>query len=253
MKQIILTAVIAAASIFGASAQNDSNGAAVEHKAKFEFRPYWAGNYGLTTSLGIPAETREIKSSKWKYNYVFGCDVNLMLSQKWGIGSGLRYERKAGNSCVVMKNFLTTITLAGEGTPTYGYFSGTVDNTFDNRYVTLPLTAIYRASKKWDIRWGMYFAYNVSPSYTGIAYDGKIRENPLVPAVGVDNSTSDFSDDVNRFDAGIQVGGICAIWKGLTINLDIDWGLVNVLDAPQSGMTMKVYNLYFSCGLGWRF
>lgn len=250
MKKIILTAVFAAISITGVYAQND---ASANNKTKWEFRPYWASNWGLTTSLGVPPETREIKSSKLMYNYVFGCDVSVLFSEKWGINTGLRYERKAGNSCVVMKNFLTTITLAGEGTPTYGYFSGTVDNTFDNRYLTIPVQALFRASSKWDIRWGMYFSYNVHPSYTGIAYDGKIRENPTVPAVGVDNSTSDFSNDVNRFDAGIQAGAVWTIWKGLNVNMDINWGLVNVLDAPQSGMTMKVYNLYFSCGIGWRF
>jgi len=250
MKKIILTAVIAAASIFEVYAQNVT---AEGHKVKFEFRPYWASNWGATTSLGVPPETREIKNSRLMYNYVFGCDVTMMLSEKWGINTGLRFERKGGNSCVVMKNFLTTITLAGEGTPTYGYFSGTVDNTFDCKYFTIPVQALYRAGKKWDIRWGMYFSYNVSPSYTGIAYDGKIRENPTVPAVGVDDSHSDFSDDVNRFDTGIQVGAVWTIWKGLSVNMDINWGLANVLDAPQSGMTMKVYNLYFCCGIGWRF
>lgn len=256
MKKYIMTAVIAAITIIGVSAQTTTSTPQADKakKAKFEFRPFYASNFGVTTSYGVPSETREIKSSTFKYNWAFGCDVNMMLSDKWGISSGLRYERKASNSCVRMENFLTTITLAGgEGTPTHGYFTGTSDNTFDNHYLTLPVLGVFRAHKKWDVRAGMYFSYNIVPSYTGIAYDGKIRESPLVPAVGVDNSTCDFTDDINKFDMGIQAGVVWMPWKKLTINGDINWGLVNVLDSPRSGMTMNVYNIYFSLGIGWRF
>jgi len=252
MKKFILTAVIAATTILGAAAQ-DASLSNVGGKS-WEFRPYYSTNFGVTTSFGVPQECREINGSDFKWNYVFGCDVMYMISDRWGINSGLRYERKASNSNVYMENFYSTVTMGeGEGTPTHGYYTGNTSSTFDNRYLTLPVMALYRASKKWDIRFGAYFSYNVRPSYLATAYDGKIRENPLVPAVGVDNSTTDFSKDVNKFDMGIQAGAIWTIWKNLNVNFDINWGLINVLDSPDSGMTMNVYNLYFNCGIGWRF
>jgi len=261
-KTTIATLLLLTFCIVGVSAQGEEN---KEKKSIFKkstvasenkpwtFRPYWSTNYGLTTSFGAPAETREIKSSSLQINYIFGCDVIRMFSDKWGIATGLRYERKGGNSCVVMKNYLTTITLVGDGTPTYGYFSGTVETKCDIKYLSLPVMAFYRATKRLDVHGGLYFSYALDRKYQTKAYDGKIRETPLVPAVGVTESYSDFSDKITQTDMGIEAGISYLITKHLDINADINWGLVNVLNAPESGMTKKVYNLYASIGIGWRF
>lgn len=220
--------------------------------AQTEVTPFFGSNWGATTSFGTPAETREIKSSNLLFNYVIGCDVTQMLSDKWGIDTGLRYERKASGSNVVMKNFLTTITLAGAGTPTHGYFSGNVKNINDNSYITLPVMAVYRTNSKWDVRGGMYFSYALRRKYTGEATDGKIRQNPTIPATAVTYSTSDFSDDISKFDCGVQLGVVRPIWKNLKCNVDLNWGLINTLNSEASGMTMNVYNLYLCVGLGWQ-
>jgi len=230
-----------------------ANNEGEEKNSNVEILPYWASNWGATTSFGAPKETRKINTSKLYYNYVFGVDLTKMITPRWGVTSGLRFERKANGSSVEMKNFLTTVTLAGAGTPTHGYFTGKNTSKNDNKYLTLPLLAVYRANKDWDFRMGAYFSYALSRCYTGEATDGKIRESPLVPATAVTYSTSDFSDDITKYDIGLQLGTVHRIWKELYVTMDVTWGLVNTLDSPRSGMTMNVYNLYYCMGLGWKF
>lgn len=218
-----------------------------------EIEPFVGINLGATTSLGIPEETEKINSAKTMICPAIGVMATQMLSEKWGVQTGLIYERKGGNSNVVMKNFETEIVLAGsDGTPTHGFFSGTSENHHSVYYLTLPIRAVYRMGK-WDINGGIYLSYALKRSRTGEAYDGKIRTTPLVPAIAVTSSTSDWSDKVPRMDYGISVGATRAIWKNLDIKVDANWGLKNVLNAPESGLTMNVYNLYACIGLGWRF
>jgi len=255
-KAAVLVALTLTSSNASAKTASDSNNTETSSK-RFKFHPevlsYWGSNWGATTSFGTPQETRKINTSKMYYNYVFGTDLTQMFSSKWGMTTGLRFERKANGSSVEMKNFLTTVTLAGAGTPTHGYFTGKNKCKNDNKYLTIPLLAVYRANADWDFRFGGYFSYAVSRCYTGEATDGKIRETPLVPATAVTYSTSDFSDDITKYDIGIQVGTVHKVWKQLYVTMDIDWGLVNTLDSPRSGMTMNVYNLYYCMGLGWKF
>jgi len=256
MKAILYKAIVLATMTITSTVVSAKNASDNEGK-KFKFQPeiisYWGSNWGATTSFGAPKETRKINSSKLYYNYVFGTDITQMINTKWGVTTGLRFERKANGSSVEMKNFLTTVTLAGAGTPTHGYFTGKNTSKNDNKYLTIPIMGVYRANEDWDFRAGAYFSWAVSRCYTGEATDGKIRETPLVPATAVTSSTSDFSDDITKYDIGIQVGTVHKMWKQLYVTMDINWGLVNTLDSPRSGMTMNVYNLYYCMGLGWKF
>jgi len=218
-----------------------------------EIEPFVGINLGATTSLGVPEETEKINSAKTLLCPAIGVNAIQMFSEHSGASVGLIFERKGGNSNVEMKNFETEITLAGSGTPTHGFFTGISTNHHSVYYLTLPVCYVYRINDKWDINAGMYFSYALSRTRTGEAYDGKIRTTPLVPAIAVEYSTSDWSDKVPRFDYGISVGATRQIWRNLDVKLDVNWGLRNTLNAPESGLTKSVYNLYACLGFGWRF
>ncbi len=217
-----------------------------------EFEPFVGINLGATTSLGVPAETEKINSSKSMICPVVGVFATQMLSEHNGVSVGLLFERKGGNSSVNMKNFETEITLAGSGTPTHGFFTGTSTNHHSVYYLTIPVRYEYRMNSKWRFDAGMYFSYALSRTRTGEAFDGKIRTSPLVPAIAVEYSTSDWSEKIPRFDCGISIGATRQIWRNLDVKADLNWGLLNTLNAPESGLKQNVYNLYASVGLGWR-
>lgn len=245
INKILLTSFIAITAVFHTYAEDF-------HFAP-EIEPFVGINLGATTSLGVPEETEKINSAKTMLCPAIGVNAIQMLSQHSGVSVGLVFERKGGNSNVEMKNFKTQITLAGSGTPTDGYFTGTSTSHHSVYYLTLPVRYVYRFNSKWDINAGMYFSYALSRTRTGEAYDGKIRETPLVPAIAVEYSTSDWSDKIPRFDCGISIGATRQIWRNLDVKLDVNWGLCNTLNAPESGLTMNVYNLYGCIGFGWRF
>jgi len=217
-----------------------------------EIEPFIGINLGATTSLGVPDETDKINSADNMICPAVGVMATQMITEHSGAQIGLVYERKGGNSNVNMRNFETEITLAGSGTPTHGFFTGTSTNHHSVYYLTMPVRYVYRFNDKWEATGGMYFSYAVSRTRTGEAFDGKIRTTPLVPAIAVEYSTSDWSDKVPRFDCGISLGAKRQVWKNLDVKLDLNWGLMNTLDAPESGLTMNVYNLYACIGLGWK-
>ena len=83
--------------------------------------------------------------------------------------------------------------------------------------------------------------------------EGTIRQDLFSPVAPVNHSTNDSSDKISRFDCGLQLGLTHPIWRQLMFEFDLDWGLVNVWDGRDYGMTMNIYNLYARMGLGWQF
>jgi len=219
----------------------------------FEFIPFAGLNLGMTTSIGVPRETRSISVSPYNFNYVVGVMASKRFTKSWGIQTGLRVERKGGNSNVYMEDYYTKVHFDGAEKETQGYYSGRSQGHHDVWALTLPLYAMYQPKESWSIHFGPYFSYQFWRNRHGISSQGTIRESVYSPLIPVDHSETDNSAKVSKWDCGVSFGCTRQMWRQLYLVFDFSWGLVNQWDGSDYGMKMNIYNIYAQLGFGWKF
>lgn len=100
---------------------------------------------------------------------------------------------------------------------------------FNNRYISLPLSARYHLRKGWSLSFGTYVGYNIKKEMTGTAKDIWFgdRYNPDY-SLKV-NGTMPFneSDKIKDWDFGLNVGGNYELSSGIHFDLRINAGLVD--------------------------
>jgi len=218
-----------------------------------EIIPFAGLNLGMTTSIGVPRETRSISAAPYNFNVVAGALVSQRFSSKWGVMSGLRVERKGGHNNVYMENYFTKVHFEGVADDTQGYFSGRSQGEHDVWALSMPLYAMYQPHQRWSIQFGPYVSWQFSRYRYGISSEGTIRESMFSPLIPVDHSESDNSKKVSKWDAGIGFGCTRQMWRQLYMVFDFTWGLVNQWDGSDYGMKKNIYNIYAQLGFGWKF
>ena len=222
-----------------------------------ELIPYFALNLGMTSSIGVPRQTRAISAAPYNFNFAIGCMVSQRFSRKWGIQSGLRIERKGNNSNVYMEDYLTRVHIyEGQAEEVQGYYTGRSQGFHDVWALTMPLCAMYQPNQNWCLYFGPYFSFQFSRYRYGISGDADgcyIRESVYSPTVSVDHSETDHSKKVSKWDCGVTVGCTRRLWRQLYMVCDLNWGLVNQWDGTDYGMKMPIFNIYGQLGFGWKF
>ncbi len=108
-----------------------------------------------------------------------------------------------------VKNYYTQIEY-DTGAKTRGYFTGHVITEMNNSYLTFPVLFVWNATKKWNLYGGFYFSNLIEKSFSGHIYDGDFREGtPIGELTTFENTAKgfyDFSNDLNRFQWGNQLG-----------------------------------------------
>jgi len=238
-----------------AQAQKDAAAAKtpVADKKGWEFFPFAGVNLGMTSSLGTPKETRSVEAANYNFNYVVGGYVSYLFGHKFGIRTGLLFERKGNNSNVIMKDYFTKVHIDNAPEETQGYFSGRSQGWHDCYYLTVPLALLYQPNRKWDFFIGPYFSYAVSRDRHGLSSEGTIRESLLAPVAPVDHSEADNSADVSKFDCGVMAGITRQMWNNIYVTSGLSFGLVNVWDGSAYGMNKNIYNIYVNLGFGYKF
>lgn len=223
--------------------------------SKLEYTVAAGVNLGGTAPMGFPAEVRSVDSYTPLFNPMIGAYITKMFTPKWGVSTGLRFEQKGMIAQASVKNYQINVDIK-QGDQTgkkKGYYTGTVENKTHNSYLVLPVNAVYRPSSKWDVNAGVYFAYAVDRSFTGHAMNGTIRETPLHDKVGVQMADYDYSNDVNKFDFGIEVGGGYKVYKDLAVNASLHWGLLSTLNEDTKQINLTTYNIYLNVGVSYTF
>lgn len=208
-------------------------------------------NIGATTPLGLPASIREIGGYSPGADFNVGVYASRMIADRWGIGLGVVYDRKGMQASITTRNYHLTMNITdGDeiGTKT-GYYTGKIKNKTELGYLSVPVYAVFRPSDKWEFTGGVYFAAALSRSFIGNVSEGKMREDPLHPAIGITRAEYDYSSDIRKFDTGITIGANRRIYRGLGVKASMQWGLISVLDPSTRKIDMNTYNVYLNLGL----
>ncbi len=213
-------------------------------------------NIGGTAPIGMPATIRSLNEYKMKSNLSFGIDVHKSLKGRWGVMAGLHLENKGMETDATVKNYHMTIVKGGQ--PLEGYFTGNNCVRVDEWLLTVPVTATYDAAKNVRIKLGPYVSYVMTKKFDGYVYDGYLRQNtPTGPKIGIGNTDStrgtfDFSDEMRRFQFGIDAGVDWYFSKRWGAYADIAWGLTGIHNSDFKTIEQTLYPIFGTLGLTYK-
>ncbi len=228
---------------FQCIAQNDT---------KWEFKINGGYNIGGTSPLPLPEEIREIKKfSLPAFAPHLAFETTRWFNEKWGLTTQLTLDYKGFSVSDSVLNLHTEMEI-DKGSRKSGNFTGTNSTKIKNAYFTVPVMVSYQISDKWLVQAGTYFAYLFSPSFTGSASDGYFREgSPIGEKTEIDKTNFDFSDNLRKFDFGLQAAGEWYFKKNLAIRAQLAWGLTPIFPSDFTAISFDMYNIYGTIGIAY--
>ena len=93
--------------------------------------------------------------------------------------------------------------------------------------------------------------------FSGNVYEGYLRKtDPTGPKVEFTDgkvATYDFSNDLRKFQWGMQLGGEWKAFKHLNVYADLTWGLNDIFKKDFKTITFAMYPIYLNLGFGYAF
>lgn len=223
---------------------------------KYEYRLKAGFNIGGTSPLPLPREIRKLNSYSPSLSLGQGADVVRHLGSKWAIMSGVTFENKGMRAEAQVKNYHIEMVISDGGTDGFveGAFTGDVKTKAKNSYLTVPLVAVYKISPRWELNAGFFFSLLLDGSFHGEARDGYIRAgDPTGDKIGVTTATYDFSRDVKKFNWGGQFGARFRAYRQFSVYGDLTWAFNDTFKKDFTGISFKMYNIYFNVGFAYTF
>lgn len=224
----------------------------IEYQARAQF------SIGGSAPLNFPASIRKINS--YNPTLQLGLEVNATKwfndNQKWGIRTGLRFEGRGMKTDAQVKNYYTEVD-GGNGKYTKGYFTGNVKTKMKNSYITFPVLAVYNASELWNFSGGLYFSGLIDKDFNGYVYEGTLREDsPIGTPIEFEGDAKgdyDFSENLNHFQWGLQVGSEYKMNQNFKLFADLNWGINNLFEKDFTAIQFNMYSIYLNLGFGYTF
>ena len=131
---------------------------------------------GGTAPLPLPEEIRKIDSYVPSMTISIEGNATKWLDEKklWGLTLGLRLETKNMTTEATVKNYGMKI-INTNGGELEGLWTGGVKTKVKNSYLTVPVLANYKVSKRWKLVAGPYFSYLLEGDFSGHVYEGHLR------------------------------------------------------------------------------
>lgn len=209
---------------------------------------------GGTSPLPLPAEIRDINSYSPTLSIQLEGAAQKKFGKHWGLMVGIRFSNKGMETDARVKNYhMEAVNADGSGT-VIGAWTGNVKTEVDLNYLSFPLLATYSFNDRWQVSAGPYFSYMVRGDFKGCAYDGYIRDqNPTGEKAEVSLANYDFSEDLRKFQWGLQFGGEFKAYKHLSVSANVQWGLNSIFPKDFQSVTFALYPIYGTIGFNYLF
>lgn len=266
MKAKYILAALCAASTVAASASTPSEcdkwakWGPRQEDGKLEYKLRLGYTIGGTTPLPLPAEIRAIKGFGPNGGGTVAFDITRMYSKRWGLNTGLHLFMQGFHTEAEVKGY--KMSLEQEGNVMAGYFTGTDVTDMTSWGMTIPVQASLRLSPRWNVSLGPYVTYYFKSEFSGEVYDnsegvGYIRvDDPTGTRVTIDKenpATYDFSDNMRSWGAGLELTFDWKACRHLNVFGMVDWGLTDAVDPNFDAVAFKMYPIYATLGLAYRF
>ncbi len=223
-----------------------------------EFQIRAGFSIGGNAPIPFPVEIRSIESYNPTLALALEANLTKWLGDNniWGIRTGLKVEGRGMKTKARVKSYYTEV-IGDEGEKVKGNFTGMVQTTVKNSYVTMPVLATFSLSKEWSLYAGPYFSALIEKDFSGYVYDGYLREgNPAGPKVvfeGGNKGPYDFSKDLNKFQWGFMGGGEATLKNHLKLFGELNWGINDLFKKGFETVTFDMYSIYLNIGFGYTF
>lgn len=200
---------------------------------------------GGTTPLPLPAEIRKINSFNPGLNLSIEGEVFKLFNERWGLAFGLRLETRGMATDADVKGY--RMALQSGNQQIAGYFWGSVKTDVTNAFITLPVAAVWKPAKRWGVKFGVYGSYAFKRSFSGLAYNGYLRQEDPTGAyieIGAEDGLYDFSDNMRRWYWGTQIGGEWQAFQHLVIGVDVSWGMNSIFAKNFETVNFKMFPIY---------
>jgi len=222
--------------------------------AGVEYRVKAGVAIGGTSPLPLPAEIREINSFNPGLNLSIEGEVLKLFNDNWGISTGLRLENRGMSTDATVQGY--RMMLQAEDNQISGYFWGRVRTDVNNSFLTLPVLAVWKPSERWGVKLGVYGSYALRRGFSGLAYDGYLRENTPTGTfveIGTNNGLYDFSDNMRSWFWGLQAGVEWRAFPHLIVGADLTWGMNSIFDKGFEAITFKMFPIYGTLSFAYAF
>ena len=210
---------------------------------------------GGTTPLPLPAENRSINEFKPLGGLTVGADAYHMFSRHWGLQLGWHFFYEGFHTGANVKNYRMGITK--DGNYLEGNFTGT-DITDTKMFgATVPLTATYRISPRWNVSAGPFVSFLFAKTFEGEVYDGYLREgDPTGQKVEMthDNpATYDFGENMREAYWGVQLLFDWKAMRHMNVFGGVDWACSSIFPGNFKTVEFKMFPIYAKIGLAYRY
>ena len=209
---------------------------------------------GGTSPLPLPQSIRKICS--YQPLYTGGVEGRVewkFKNSRWGIATAERWERKGMHTEADVKAYHVEMT-ADDGGYMEGDWTGKVKTRVCNICLTFPLLATYQVSRTLSFEAGPYVSYLISPSFSGEVYDGYIRHHdPTGDKAYVSHAVYNFSNDLVKWNVGVEAGVRYAIAEHYALSARLDWGITNIFPANYKSVRFALYPIYGFMGIHYCF
>lgn len=229
-----------------------SEGRMIPLLQNYEFRLRAGFNIGGSAPLDFPAQIREIRSYNPTMAFSIEGNITRNINARWGIQTGLRFETKGMKTDARVRNYMMRLSQGGQ--IVQGLFTGQVITKVKDEYLTIPLMMVYNLGKRWDLKFGGYASFLLNGSFSGIAYDGYIRDGkPTNPKMEISEAPYDFSDELKKFDVGLAFGADYMVYKRFSVYADLMWGFNSLFPDTFTAISFNMYNIYLNMGFSYLF
>ncbi|GGH25830.1 porin family protein [Dyadobacter endophyticus] len=211
---------------------------------------------GAATPVGIPVSVRKIESYNPGFQPTVEAGLGYRFSAKFGLATGLRFEQKGMTTDARVKAYYTTFNEAGSNgnESVTGYFTGRVKTKIKNSYLTLPLHLTYHNNSSFTFKAGGFVSLLLDNRFSGDAREGYIRnQTPVGEREDIDAASYDFSDNVRRVNAGIEVGTDYRLSSNFFISANLNYALTPLMEPGFRSIDFGLHNIYLNLGIGYRF
>lgn len=215
---------------------------------------------GGTMPLPIPAEIRKINEFSPKGGATIGFDAYKMFNRHWGITAGWHFFYEGFHTSADVKNYQMSITM--DGNSMSGYFTGCDVTNTTMWGMTFPLLATYNISPRWSVSAGPYLSTYFKTTFEGEVYEnsngvGYLRvDTPTGEKINMDRSnkaTYDFGDEMRKWGAGVELTFDWKAMKHMNVFGSLDWGLAGAIDPDFKAVAFKMYPIYGTLGVAYRY
>ncbi len=210
-------------------------------------------NVGGTAPVGMPATIRSLEKFELQGNFLLGFDVQKDFWGKWGLMTGLRYEKKGMSIDAKVKNYHMDIIRGGDRLS--GNFTGNNVSEADLQTISLPVLATFKPSARVMLKLGPYVSYVNTRVFKGYAYNGYLRVgDPTGQKINIGSDaetrgTYDFSSDLRRLQLGVDAGVDWQIYRRWGVYADITWGLTGIFQSDFHTIEQTLYPIFGSVGV----